>query len=122
MRLLAALCLVTLALCQDDVYDDISDPYEIPILSDNIVRTEPQQQQEVLPLLSENIIDDNEGLETVSDPEEMCRVAGGDSNIVLDIVESVNDDFSQMTSPKQLPITGILGKITQDRFDKVSHR
>ena len=104
------LCLVTLALCQDDVYDDISDPYEIPILSDNVVRTEPQQQQEVLPLLSENIIDDNDGQETVSDPEEMCRVASGDTNIVMDIVESVNEDFSQLTSPKQLPITGTILK------------
>ena len=122
------LCLMTLTLCQtnddddaptdiyddinseagDDIYgDDISDPYDIPILSDNIVRTEPQQQQEVLPLLSENIIDETE----VTDPEDMCRVANDASNIVLDIVESLNDDFSQMTSPSQLPITGVCSSV-----------
>ena len=122
------LCLMTLTLCQtnddddapadiyddinseagDDIYgDDISDPYDIPILSDNIVRTEPQQQQEVLPLLSENIIDETE----VTDPEDMCRVANDASNIVLDIVESLNDDFSQMTSPSQLPITGVSSSV-----------
>ena len=44
---------------------DISDPYDIPILSDNVVRTEPFQQQEVLPLLSTNVIDSNDVRENV---------------------------------------------------------
>ena len=65
MSRVLVLCLVTTTLCQDtstqdnlyDQYDEnrISDPYDIPILAEDIVRTEPLQQQEVLPLLSKNI-------------------------------------------------------------------
>ena len=142
-RLLLLVCLGTLAYCQDsstpnnDYYpefneediseiayeyrDDISDPYDIPILSDNVVRTEPFQQQEVLPLLSTNIIDNNDQTDDaslaetvidpeVTDPEDMCRVSTGESNIVMDIPESLGNDYGQFTNPRKLPILGQVGR------------
>ena len=101
--------------------DDISDPYDIPILSDNVVRTEPFQQQEVLPLLSTNIIDNNDQVDgdnlaetvidqEVTDPEDMCRVSTGESNIVMDIPESLGNDYGQSTNPRKLPILGQVGR------------
>ena len=98
---------------------DISDPYDIPILSDNVVRTEPFQQQEVLPLLSTNVIDSNDQADTldnteidpeVTDPEDMCRVSTGESNIVMDIAESLGNDYGQSTNPRKLPILGQVGR------------
>ena len=98
---------------------DISDPYDIPILSDNVVRTEPFQQQEVLPLLSTNVIDSNDPADTldnteidpeVTDPENMCRVSTGESNIVMDIAESLGNDYGQSTNPRKLPILGQVGR------------
>ena len=97
---------------------DISDPYDIPILSDNVVRTEPFQQQEVLPLLSTNVIDSNDQADTldnteidpeVTDPEDMCRVSTGESNIVMDIAESMGKKIDAVmpdvvSSRKQGPI------------------
>ena len=131
MSRVLVLCLVTTTLCQDtstqdnlyDQYDEnrISDPYDIPILAEDIVRTEPLQQQEVLPLLSKNI-NENEGVieppsdafENVGDegetsPEDMYRVSSGESNIVMKIDESLGDDFSQLTSPRELPVMGKVG-------------
>ena len=40
------------------------------------------------------------------DVESLCHVFSGESNIVLDIVESLGNDYSQPTSPKALPIHG----------------
>ena len=80
----------------------VSNPGDLPLLSENIVETEPSQQQEVLPLLS-----DDQG--TVAS-EDMCRVSTGQSNIVLDLEESRGSDFSQRTRPRELPILGEVGK------------
>ena len=81
----------------------VSNPGDLPLLSENIVETEPSQQQEVLPLLS----DDGGSL---ASEDEMCRVSSGQSNIVLDLEESRGSDFSQRTRPRELPILGEVGQ------------
>ena len=83
-------------------YLSVSDPGDLPLLSENIVETEPSQQQEVLPLLS-----DKPG--SVAS-EDMCRISSGQSNIVLDLEESRGEDFSQRTRPRELPILGEVGQ------------
>ena len=58
--------------------------------------------------LSETLVQVNDNTENV-DLNDMCRVSSGESNIVMDLIESLGDDFSQETSPKELPITGRVG-------------
>ena len=59
-------------------------------------------------------IDDNGGN---VDAESLCHVIGGDSNIVLDIVESFGNDISQPTRPRILPV---YGKLTLDFIHRIS--
>ena len=42
--------------------------------------------------------------------EDMCHIQDGKSNIVLDMFESFENDFSQMTNPVELPVMGTLGR------------
>ena len=109
LRLLLVSGLVVTTSCQDysDQYDiaSVIDPGDLPVLSENVVQTEPRQQQEVLPLLSE----DTEAGAVVA-AEDMCRVSTGESNIVLDLEESRGADYSQRTRPRELPIMGEVGR------------
>ena len=90
-----------------DQYDvaSVIDPGDLPVLSENVVQTEPRQQQEVLPLLTQ----DSE-VGAVVAAEDMCRVSTGESNIVLDLEESRGTDYSQKTRPRELPILGEVGR------------
>ena len=38
--------------------------------------------------------------------DDLCRTQTGQSNIVLDLMESLGNDFSQLTVPGELPVTG----------------
>ena len=100
---------VVLTMCQDynEEYDitSVIDPGDLPVLSENIVQTEPRQQQEVLPLLS-----DGSQVVTEVAADDMCRVSTGKSNIVLDLEESQGSDYSQRTRPWELPIMGEVGR------------
>jgi len=77
-------------------YDSVED-YELNIPSYDYDTT-----------LSETLVQVNDNTENV-DLNDMCRVSSGESNIVMDLIESLGDDFSQETSPKELPITGRVG-------------
>ena len=101
--LLAVLGLALLTRAQDYDYNAVSDPGDLPLLSENIVETEPSQQQEVLPLLSD-------GSPGSVASEDMCRLSTGQSNIVLDLEESRGSDYSQRTRPRELPILGVVGE------------
>ena len=80
-----------------------TDPYNVPILGDpydNIILTEPEDQQETLPLVRP------EQVEQVEEGD-MCRLAGaGAESILLELPESRGEDYSQLTTPRQLPIMG----------------
>ena len=81
----------------------VSEPYDIPILSDNVIRTEPEDQQETLPLVSEA------GVRAQGEVGEgdMCRLDGaGAESILMEIQESRGEDHSQLTTPRQLPVMG----------------
>ena len=77
----------------------VSEPYDIPILSDNVIRTEPEDQQETLPLVREQ-----QGVEE----GDMCRLeaGAGAESILMEISESRGEEYSQLTTPRQLPIMG----------------
>ena len=91
----------------------VSEPYDIPILSDNVILTEPEDQQETLPLVRERA-------EQAREVEEgdMCRLAGaGAESILLELPESRGEDHSQLTSPRQLPI---MGQVSADKMTEGS--
>ena len=86
----------------------VSEPYDIPILSDNVIPTEPEDQQETLPLIRE---EQGTGAEDrVEEVEEgdMCRLeaGAGAESILMEIPESRGQDHSQLSTPRQLPIMG----------------
>ena len=79
----------------------VSDPYDIPILSDNVIRTEPEDQQETLPLVTDQVREEE------VESGDMCRLAGaGAESIVMELTESRGGDFSQLPTPRQLPVMG----------------
>ena len=55
-----------------------------------------------------NVDDDNDSYEQIP-LDDMCRVSSGESNIVMDLMESLGNDFSQDTNPRELPIIGRVG-------------
>jgi len=63
------------------------------------------------PVLSETLVKVNDIVDTgeIIDIDDMCRVSTGQSNIVMDLMESFGDDFSQETNPRELPIAGNVG-------------
>ena len=75
-------------------YDSVED-YELNVNSPSVD----------YPTLSETIVKVNDDIDT----DDMCRVSTGESNIVMDLMESFGDDFSQETDPRELPITGNVG-------------
>ncbi len=87
-----------------DVGEKIQEPYEIPI--SNVIPTEPDEQQETLPLVTEQ----QEVRVRVEEVEEgdMCRLeaGAGAESILMEIPESRGQDHSQITTPRQLPIMG----------------
>ena len=84
-----------------------TDPYNVPILGDpydNVILTELEDQQETLPLVRDQV---EEG--------DMCRLAGtGAESILLELPESRGEDYSQLTTPRQLPI---MGQVSQAHSD-----
>jgi len=57
------------------------------------------------PILSETVVQVNDNIEM----DDMCRVSTGESNIVMDLMESFGDDYNQETNPRELPIIGQVG-------------
>ena len=90
-----------------EVGENIIEPYDIPI--NNEIPTEPEEQQETLPLLTEQqgVKDRVEKVEKVEE-EDMCRLeaGAGAESILMEIPESRGQDYSQITTPRQLPIMG----------------
>ena len=90
-----------------DVGENIIEPYDIPIIT-NVIPTEPEEQQETLPLVREQQGDRVEEVEDRVEEEDMCRLeaGAGAESILMEIPESRGQDYSQLTSPRQLPIMG----------------
>ena len=84
-----------------------TDPYNVPILGDpydNVILTEPEDQQQT------------EQARDQVEEGDMCRLAGvGAESILMELPESQGEDYSQLTTPRQLPI---MGQVSEAHIDK----
>jgi len=108
--LIPILLLLPLAKTQDITIDYAANGEENPAaidytFYDSVDDYELNSQSSDYPILSENTVKVSDNI----DLDDMCRVSTGQSNIVMDLMESLGDDFSQETNPKELPIAGNVG-------------
>ena len=108
--LLPILLLLPLARSQDYTIDFSTTGGETPApidytFYDSVEDYELNSPSVDYPILSETVVKVND----IIDTDDMCRVSTGDSNIVMDLMESFGDDFSQETNPRELPIAGNVG-------------
>ena len=114
--LIPILLLLPLARSQDFTVDYSTNGEENPATSDytfydSVDDYELNSPSVDYPILSETVVKVSDTIDTIDtiDTDDMCRVSTGQSNIVMDLMESFGDDFSQETNPKELPIAGNVG-------------
>ena len=108
--LIPILLLLPLAKSQDysiDYAGIIGTPVPIDYtFNDSVEDYELNSPSADYPVLSETLVKVNDIVDTgeIIDIDDMCRVSTGQSNIVMDLMESFRDDFSQETMPSAFNI------------------